>query len=352
MPLPSLLRSLLTAAGPSGNELAPAEVWRAAAREFATNVEGDVVGSSVATVDGTAGGPLLAVVGHVDEIGLVVTHVDDEGLLWFGAVGGWDPQILVGQRVEMLAREGAVPGVIGKKPIHLTKPDDRKQAPELHDLHIDIGAKDRDEAEALVRIGDVAVIAGEPVDLPNRRFVSRAMDNRLGAYVALEAARRVADAGGAPGPFVAVAAAQEETTLGGAQTTAFALRPDVALAVDVTHAMAPGVDPKRVGKHELGSGAVIQRGPTMHPAVFELLYDTAKAESIPFTIEVSEGRGSWTDADALHLSRSGVPTGLVSIPLRYMHSPVELCQIDDVEAAIALVAAFALRLDGSTELRR
>ncbi len=148
---------------------------------------------------GTGDGPFVAVVGHIDEIGLIVHHIDDDGFLWFTGVGGWDPIILVGQRVEIATRDGAVPGVVGKKPIHLLKDDERKKAPELKDLHIDIGAKDGDEARSLVRIGDVAVIAGEPVELPNGRVVSRSMDNRLGCFVALEAARLVAEAGGAPG---------------------------------------------------------------------------------------------------------------------------------------------------------
>ena len=149
--------------------------------------------------------------------------------------------MLIGQRVELATQDGGVPGVIGKKPIHLIKADERTKAPELKDLHIDIGAADGDEARELVRIGDVAVIDGEPVELPNGRVVSRSMDNRLGCFVAYEAARLVAEAGGAPGDVVAVAAVQEETGFGGARTTAHSLRPDVAIAVDVTHATdAPG----------------------------------------------------------------------------------------------------------------
>jgi endoglucanase len=235
--------------------------------------------------------------------------------------------------------------VIGKKPIHLLKEDDRKKVAEVKDLHIDVGAKDGDEARELVRIGDVAVIAGEPVELPNGRLASRSLDNRLGAYVALEAARLVAQDGGAPGEVVAVAPVQEEITFAGARTTAYALEPDVALVVDVTHATdAPGIEVKEIGKHELGSGPVIERGSIISPAVFELLHDTAEAEGIPFTIAAS-ARSTGTDADAVHISRAGIPTGVVSIPLRYMHSPVELVQLDDVEATAKLLAAFARRLD-------
>lgn len=353
MSIPPLLHDLLTTPGPSGYERAAAEVWRSAARGFTGSVSGDVMGSSVAVVDGKADGPRLAIVGHIDEIGLVVTHVDDEGMLWFTNVGGWDPVVLVSQRVEVQTRNGPVAGVIGRKPPHLTKPEEREKAPKLTDLHIDIGAGDGDEARGLVRIGDVAVVAAEPVPLPNGRVVSRSHDNRLGCYIALEAARRVAEAGGAPGEVAAVAVAQEETTFGGSTTTAYSLQPDLAIVVDVTHATdAPGVDPKQLGKHAFGSGAVIARGPVLHPAVFELLHETAEAEGLPFTIETHAGRGTHTDADAIHLSRGGVPCGGIFVPLRYMHSPVEMVQLDDVEACIALIAAFAQRLTADLDFVR
>jgi endoglucanase len=351
MPAPETLLKLLTAPGPSGYEQAPAAVFREAAGAFA-EVSYDAVGSSVAKVAGTGGGPSLAVVGHIDEIGLIVHHVDDDGYLWFTGVGGWDPVILVGQRVEVATREGAVPGVVGKKPIHLLKDDDRKKVPELKQLHVDIGAKDGDEARSRVRIGDVAVIAGEPQELPNRRLVSRSLDNRLGCFVALETARLVAEAGGAPGDVYAAAVAQEEITFAGARTTAYSLRPDVAIAVDVTFATdAPGTDEKELGRHKFGSGPVLTRGSTLDPAVFELLHATAEAEDIPFTVSAT-ARSTGTDADALHISRAGVPTGVVSIPLRYMHSPVEMVQLDDVENTARLLAAFAQRLEPGTDFRR
>jgi endoglucanase len=349
--VPELLRTLLTSPGPSGYETAPARAWREAAEGFA-EVSGDALGSSVARVAGTGGGPLLAVVGHIDEIGLIVTHVSDEGFLHFVGVGGWDAQILVGQRVEVIARDGPLPGVIGKKPIHLLKEEDRKKVAEIRDLHIDVGAKDGDEARSMVRVGDVAVIAAEPVELPNRRLTSRSLDNRLGAYVALEAARLVAEAGGAAGDVAAVAPVQEEITFAGSRTTAFSLDPDVAIVVDVTHATdAPGIDPRELGKHELGSGPVIERGSIVSPAVFERLHEAAEAEGIGFTVAASS-RSTGTDADAIHISRAGVPTGVVSIPLRYMHSPVEVVQLADVEAAARLIAAFARRLEAGASFQR
>jgi putative aminopeptidase FrvX len=409
-----VLRDLLAARGPSGYETAPAAVWRAAAEAFGAKVDIDVVGTPSARVaarggsDSTsvAGSPRrLVVMGHIDEIGLIVTHIDDEGFLWFGGVGGWDPQILVGQRVMLGTRGGELTGVIGKKPIHLLRDEERKKVAEVRDLHIDIGARDGEQARTLVRVGDVAVIDGDPVELPNGRIASRALDNRLGSFVALEAARLVAQGGGpgsanggrggGPGDvdggpkdgegyggrsggagdaegrpaggegypgggpagdleweLVAVAAAQEETTFGGSRTSAFSLAPDAAIVVDVTHATdAPGIEVKESGKHPLGSGPVLSRGSTLHPRLFELLHDTAEREGIPFTVEAI-GRNTGTDADAVHLSRGGIPTALVSIPLRYMHSPVELVELADVHAAARLIAAAARTLGADASFTR
>jgi putative aminopeptidase FrvX len=349
--LPDVLRELLRARGPSGYETAPAAVWRQAATEFGAEVSTDSVGTPSARVAGRSSKRLL-VMGHIDEIGLIVTHIDDEGYLWFAPVGGWDAQILVGQRVVLGTRSGDVRGVIGKKPIHLLRDEERKKVAELRDLHIDVGAKDGQQAREMVRIGDVAVLDGEPFEMPNGRLVSRALDNRLGSFVALEAARLVARAGGGDWELVATAVAQEETTFGGSRTSSFSLQPDAAIVVDVTHATdAPGIDVKEAGKHELGSGPVLSRGSTLHPALFELLHETAESEEIPFTVEAS-GRNTGTDADAVHLSRGGVPTALVSIPLRYMHSPVELVALCDVHACARLIAAAALRLNDQFSFER
>jgi endoglucanase len=352
---PKVLLDLLAARGPSGYETAPAAVWREAAKGFAA-VSTDVLGTPLARIaakhDAKSPPQRLLVMGHIDEIGLIVTHIDDEGYLWFGSVGGWDAQILVGQRVALDTRKGPVTGVVGRKPIHLLREEDRKKVAEIRDLHIDIGACGGADARERVRIGDVAVIDAGPVELPNGRLTSRALDNRLGSFVALEAARLVAEAGGAEWELQAVAVAQEEITFGGSRTSAFALEPDAAIVVDVTHATdAPGVEVREIGKHELGSGPVLSRGSTLHPGLFELLHETAERERIPFTVEAT-ARSTGTDADAVHVSRAGVPTGLVSIPIRYMHSPVELVQLDDVHACARLIAAAALRLDGETAFSR
>jgi len=350
--IPDALRKLLSATGPSGHEGEAARAWREWCSSFAAEVAGDSLGSSRAVIPGAADGPRLAVVGHIDEIGLHITHIDDEGFLHFGQVGGWDATVLIGQRVRLLTRDGALGGVIGRKPIHLLEDEDRKKIPELKRLHIDIGAKDGEEARKLVRMGDVAVIDADPEELREGIVVSRALDNRVGCYVAAEAARLVAEGGGAPGDVVALAVVQEETTFAGSQTSAFALEPDVAIALDVTFATdQPGVELGERTKHTLGSGPVIARGTALHPRVFELLHEAAEADEIPFTVE-SIGRRTGTDADAIYASRGGVPTGLVSVPVRYMHSPVELAAVEDIQAAARLIAAFARRLEPGISFER
>jgi putative aminopeptidase FrvX len=353
MPLDDTLRSLLVAQGPSGYETAPSAAWRAAAERFASDVSIDTMGNLTARVPSPeADSPTLAIVGHIDEIGLIVTHIDDKGRLFFIGVGGWDPQVLVSQRVDVTTKDGVVQGVVGRKPIHLLEEEERKKAVELKDLYIDIGARDGDEAKSLVRVGDVAVIAGEPVELPNDRVVARAMDNRLGAYIALEAARLVSEAGAAKWDVVAAVAVQEEVGLNGARALAHGLRPDVAIVVDVTHETDTlGVDPKRINAHPFGSGPVIERGTILNPNVSELMLEVAEAEAIPHTLMAS-ARGTGTDADVIHFSRSGVVTGGIGLPLRYMHSAVEMVQLDDVANCAKLIAAFARRLTADSDFSR
>ena len=343
---------LLTAPGPPGHESEPARVWREAAEGFADEVTTDRLGTTVARVAGSSERPLMAVVGHIDEIALLVSHVTDKGFLHVVQSGGWDAQVLVGQRVEVLTRDGIVPGVVGRKPPHLTDAEERKKAVQLKHLHVDIGAKDRDEARSLVSTGDQVLIAAEPLELPNGRLASRALDNRLGVFVAIEVARRVKEAGGGTASVAGVAAVQEEIGAHGAQVMAYGLEPDLAVVVDVTHATdAPGVDPGELGEHGLGSGPVITRGAIVSRTVNDLLDAAAEAEGIECSTEAA-GRSTGTDADTVHLSRRGVATAVVSIPLRYMHSPVELVDLADVEATIKLLTALALRLEADTSLAR
>ena len=346
MPVPDVLRKLLTAPGPSGYEQAAAAVFREAAAAFA-EVSHDTVGSTVARVKGTGDGPLLAVVGHIDEIGLIVHHIDDDGFLWFAGVGGWDPVILVGQRVEVATRDGAVPGVVGKKPIHLIKEDERKKVPELQDLHIDIGAADGDDARRRVRVGDVAVIGGEPVELPNGRVVSRSMDNRLGCFVALE----VGAARGRGGRR-ARRRRRRRRHAGGDHLRRRAHDRVLAAARHRDRGRRDVRDrPARLDEKELGAPQVRLRPGDRRAA----RRSTRRSSSCCTRRARRRGSRSRSAASARcdraptptrsTSSRGGIPTGVVSIPLRYMHSPVEMVQLDDVENAAKLIAAFAQRLE-------
>lgn len=344
------LERLLNAEGPSGFESRPARVWREEAASFAADVRTDVNGNVIASVN-PGGSPRVMLAGHLDEIGLQITHVDEDGYLYVDEVGGWDPQVLVGQRVRIITRDGTVAGVVGKKAIHLIEADERSKASKIKDLWVDIGAGSRDEvAELGVRVGDPMVVDAGLIRLAGDRVVSRAMDNRIGAFVVLEALRLLAEDPGEAATF-AVATAQEEIGYngGGARPVAYALEPDVALVVDVTFSTdVPDVPKKELGEHSIGGGPVLTRGSAAHPVVFDRLTEAAEAEGIPYTIQAAP-KYTRTDADAIYLVRAGVPTGLVSVPNRYMHSPNELVSLKDLERTARLFAAFIRRLSDAVD---
>src|SRR5215211_3458417 len=344
------LKNLLSTPGPSGYEGAAAKAWRTEAEKFA-EVRGDRMGNSFATVNG-GGAPRVMLAGHIDEIGLIITHVEDQGLLRFQGVGGWDPQVLVGQRVLVQTKNGVVPGVIGKKAIHVMEADERKKVSEIKNLWIDVGARVGDEAKEMVRVGDVGVLDQNLLELPNDRIASRSLDNRMGAFVVLEAMRLLSEEANLAPKVVAVASVQEEIGLYGARGAAFGLDPAAAIAVDVTHATdTPGVSKNEHGDHALGSGPVIARASVLSPAVSDGLIATAEVEEIPYTLE-GNSRSTGTDADAIHFTRAGIATGLVSCPNRYMHSPNEIVDLEDLERCARLISAYVKTLDENTDFVR
>ena len=348
---PAFLARLLDAAGPSGFEVDAARLWRAEAETFAGSVTTDVSGNTLATVN-PGGRPRVMFAGHIDEIGLQVTHIDEDGFLYIDGIGGWDPQVLVGQRVKILVRAGGILGVVGKKPIHLQKDDERRKPSKISQLWVDVGVESQAEATALgLRVGDAMVIDAAMVSLAGDRIASRAIDNRIGAYVVLEALRLLS-AASPTASAVAVATVQEEIGAGGgggARSSAFGLEPDAALVVDVTFSTdVPDIEKKMLGEHRLGGGPVLSRGSAAHPVVFERLVEVAEAEGIPHTIQAA-ARSTRTDADSIYLTRSGVPTGLVSVPNRYMHSPNEMVSLSDLESTARLLAAFVASLNGDTD---
>ncbi len=346
----ALLKKLLDSPGPSCFESLPARLWRSEAEKFADQVRADNGGNSYATLSGEAR-PSIMFAGHIDEIGIMVTHVDAEGFVYFDTIGGWDSQVFVGQRVLLLGRSETVHGVIGKKAIHLMEKEDREKVSRTSDLWIDIGANTREEATARVRVGDAGVLAAGVEEYPGGRLVSRSLDNRIGAFVVLEALRLLA----AERPTVtvtAVATTQEEIsyTGGGARTSATGLEADIAIVVDVTHATdCPGIEKKQHGEIKLGGGPVLSRGSAINSGVFNLLVEAAEAEKIPFALHAAP-RWTGTDADAIFTAHRGVATGLVSVPLRYMHSPNEMIALSDVEQAARVLAAFARKVGSGTDL--
>jgi len=340
------LKRLLDTPGPSGFEQAPARVWRDEVAGFADSVEADVHGNSVAALN-PKGKPRLMMAGHIDEIGIQITHIDDDGFLYFSGIGGWDSQVLVGQRVLLLGRDGPVRGVIGKKAVHQLKKEDLDRVSKVIDLWIDIGAANKDEATKRVLVGDAGVLDCRVEEYPNGRIVSRSIDNRIGSYVVAEALRRLAADRPDHAAVFAVASTREEIawTGSGARTSATGIEPDVALVVDVTHATDyPGAEKKHAGDHKLGGGVVLSRGSSVSPVVFDLLVETAEEAHIPYTIQAAP-RDTGTDADAIYNALRGIPTGLVSVPNRYMHSPNEMAALQDLDRAADLLAAFARRLE-------
>lgn len=344
----TFLKQLLDTPGPSGFESAPAKIWRAEAAKFA-QVSADVAGNSIAVVN-AGGSPTVMLAGHIDEIGIIVTYIDDDGFAYFAPIGGWDPQVLVGQRIRFLGRNGDVFGVVGKIPVHLIRPEDREKSVKLRDLWVDIGAKDRKEAETALGVGDPGVIDARARDLLNARLISRSIDNRIGAFTVLEALRRYAEEPG-NARVVAVATSQEEIAYhgGGALVGAASVSPQMAIVVDVTFATDhPNIEKKEHGEAKIGGGPVLTRGAIISPVVFRLLRDAAERKAIPFTVH-GAGRDTGTDADAIHIAREGVATGLVSIPNRYMHSPNEMVSLEDVDNVAELIAETCRAVNAETD---
>ncbi len=344
--LRTTLHRLLDAPGPSGFESAAATVWREIAGEFATEVWSDVHGNVYAAL-GSEGAPTVMLAGHVDEIGLMVHYIDDDGYLFVRAVGGWDPSVLVGQRIEVLAADGPIPGVVGRKAIHLMGQEDRDKAVKLKELWVDVGAADGDEARSRVSVGDVAVIRSDTLDLGEHVIAARSIDDRAGAAVALEALRRAGEKGVSVRP-VAVATAQEEISLrsgGGARTSSYGLAPHAAIVIDVTHATDhPHMDKKEHGDVRLGAGPVLSRGAVINHRLLAVMSAAAERADISIQWQASPS-STGTDADSIFTSRTGVATAVVSLPNRYMHSPNQLVDLRDLDAAAELIAETLVGLD-------
>ena len=343
------LEALVNAPSPSGFEQSVATLYRDHMTRYADRVTTDVHGNVLGVLNPEA--PMrIMLAGHMDEIGFIIHHISDEGLLYFKGIGGHDSVIPVGQRVWVHGRE-RVPGIIGRKAIHLQEEDERKKKPQLHDLWIDIGASSRAEVEALIQLGDVATFQYEFQPLIGDRATARGFDNKMGSFIVAEALRLLKEEGGLhPGVGVyAVATVQEEIGLRGAHTSSFSINAQTGLAVDVNHAVDyPGVSKAHHGQLDIGKGPSVSRGPNTNHVTFELITQAAREDGIPYQVSVKPA-GTATDANAMQINRGGMATGLLGVPLRYMHTPCELLSLKDVEDCARLMAAYCRRVKPDTD---
>ena len=342
------LKRLLETPSATGTEIAVASVLRERLAGAADEIRTDVMGSVHARLAGRGDGPSFMLAAHMDEIGLMVPYISDDGFLSVAAVGGVDAAILPGLRVDVHASNSLEPlrGIVGRKPIHLIAPDERKSVTPIDKLVIDLGLPGK-QVKKLVRVGDVITFGVGFERFGKGMAVSRAFDDKAGVWVAVRVLETLAEAGRAPGDFIAAATVQEEIGTRGAITSAYGVNPDVAVAFDVTHATDyPGIEKSKHGDIVCGGGPVIARGPNINPEVFERLVTAAEAEGLPYQIE-AEPSVTGTDARSIQITRAGIPTGLVSVALRYMHTPTEVVCLDDMEATVRLLARFAQDLDKS-----
>jgi len=341
------LKTILTTPSPSGYEAPVQQIVREYAAGFADEMRTDVHGNVIAVRNpGAALRVMLA--GHCDQIGLIVQHVDDEGFVFIQPIGGWDPEVLIGQRLTVWGEKGPLAAMIARKPIHLLTEEERKQVPKIKDLWLDIGANSRADALTVLRVGDAVTVELRLEELRNRRAIAAAMDDKAGLWVVMEALRR-ADRAKLNCAVYAVSTVQEEIGLRGSQTSAFSVDPHVGVAVDVTNATdCPTIEKKEEGDVRLGGGPVIYRGPNMNPKLVQRLLQAADDNEIPYQLGAA-GRATPTDANSIQINRAGVAAALVSIPNRYMHSPVEMVALDDLDRAADLLARFVENLPADAE---
>ena len=346
----AFLKSIEETPSVSGYEAPVARVIRERMTGVADSVTTDVHGNLIVCANPT-GSPRIMLAGHMDQIGLMIHWITDEGFLHFKPVGGVDAAVLPGSQITVWAKGGPIQGVIGRKAIHLMKEPERHGGAkiEMHnDLWIDCGFKDRAAAEAKVRVGDVCTFPLGLIRLGDDLIASPGLDNKVGTFIVMEALRLAIESGKLKAAVYAVATVQEEIGLRGAHTSAYGIDPQVAIAVDVCHSSDhPAGDKKQVGDVKLGKGPVLSRGPNINHKLFDLFDSVVSEQSMPFQMHAAPG-GTPTDANAMQLNRSGTAAMLVSVPNRYMHTPVEVCSLSDLEACAKLIAEVIVRIDEKT----
>jgi endoglucanase len=343
----SFLRELLQNPSPSGFERPVQDVVRAWARGLADEVKTDRHGNVIAVLH-PGGQPRIMLAGHCDQIGLMVEHIDDNGFLYVQPIGGWDMQILLGQSLTVWTREGPLPAVIARRAPHLLTGEERSKVPQFADVWVDIGAQDRKEAESMVTPGDPVTVTLTVREMRNGLISAPGLDDKVGVWTVMETLRLLR---GRPlqAAVYCVSTVQEEIGLRGATTSAYGIHPAVGIAVDVCHATdTPGNDKKQLGDTRVGAGPAIFRGPNINPRVFEGLEKAAKGWDIAVQIKGTP-RATGTDANVIQISREGVATGLVGIPNRYMHSPVEIVSLNDMDRAAQLLAEFCVAVTAQSD---
>lgn len=339
-PRRAFLDELLSTPSPAGFEREGQRVWVEYVSEFADDVRTDAYGNAVAAYNEGGDGPTVAFAGHADEIGLMVKHIDDRGYLRPTSIGGADATVSRGRRVEVHTADGSVAGVVGQEPIHLRDGED--DVADISEQHVDIGAADGDEARELVDVGDPITFATPITELQGSRLAARGMDNRIGTWAAAEGLRRVVETD-ADTTLYAVSTVQEEISKQGASAVGFNLDPDAVLVVDVTFSTdTPDSKPNEQGDVKLGDGPAIGRGSANHPVLVEAIREVADETGIGVQLEALGSR-TGTDADTFFRQRGGIPSLTVSLPNRYMHTPVEVVDTDDLDALADLLAAFGDR---------
>jgi len=341
------LKNLLQTPSPSGFERPVQDIVRAWAEPYADEVRTDRHGNVVAAAH-PDGQPRIMLAGHCDQIGLMVQYIDDNGFLYVQPIGGWDMQILLGQKLTVWTQSGPVAGLVARRATHLLTADERNKVPQFTDIWIDTGVKDKAEAEKLIKPGDPVTLELGYRELRNNLASSPGMDDKVGVWAVQEALRLLKGRSLQAAVFC-VSTVQEEIGLRGATTSAYGIHPAIGIAVDVCHATdTPGNDKKQVGDVRLGAGPVLFRGPNINPRVFDCLQNVAEKHAIPVQVR-GYPRATGTDANVMQLSRDGVATGLIGIPNRYMHSPVEVVSLDDLEHTAQLLAEFCASVTSQME---
>lgn len=339
----AFLKKLIEASSPSGFEQPVQGIVREELKEYADRVKTDINGNVIAAKN-PEGRPRVMLAAHCDEIGLMVKYINEDGFIYFSSIGGVDAHIIPGQRVKIHTRSGPILGVVGKRPIHVLEKEEKKKVVKLSEQWIDIGVSGKKEVQRLVEVGDPVTFAVGLERLQGDAAVARGLDDRVGTFIICEVLRSVYTFSFPSALFVA-STVQEEVGLRGARTAAFSINPDIGIAVDTNSASDfPAMDKRKEGDIKMGKGPVLHKGPNINPKIGQMLVQTAEEKNIPYQI-AGEPKATPTDANVIQINRAGVAAGLVSVPVRYLHTPIEVISLKDIENAIEFLKQLVLKVN-------